>query len=71
MSEEKKEYNTMEEEAISNKETEEILEEDDVNCQKKLFPKKNRKLPLKKRKKRQTKRKDFSEKRKKIKKMKK
>ena len=30
MSEEKKEYNTMEEETISNKETEEILEEDDV-----------------------------------------
>lgn len=31
MSEEKKEYNTMEEETISNKSTEEILEEDDVN----------------------------------------
>lgn len=31
MSEEKKEYNTMEEETISNKATEEILEEDDVN----------------------------------------
>ena len=30
MSEEKKEYNTMEEETISNKETEEILEKDDV-----------------------------------------
>ena len=30
MSGEKKEYNTMEEETISNKETEEILEEDDV-----------------------------------------
>lgn len=31
MSEEKKEYNTMEEETISSKEAEEILEEDDVN----------------------------------------
>ena len=35
MSEEKKEYNTMEEETISNKETEEILEEDDVKLDRK------------------------------------
>lgn len=38
MSEEKKEYNTMEEETISNKSTEEILEEDDVNLAEETVP---------------------------------